>query len=312
MPTQPHPDARIDPVLTDLSIAYYNNQYIWEQVFPVVQVEDKSAHYYVFDKSEWTRDEAQHRAPGGQSEGGDFPLSDDQYNCSEKAYHTKIPDESGDTIGRDIDLETAKVNFVTEKIFLKAERDIADKVLDAGNWDTTTTLDGTDQFSHDDSTPIEIVEDEKDEVESKTGQPVNTLIMGYDVYRILKHHPQLIGRLPSQTIQTVGLEVMRELFEVDRILIGGARYNNSQRGQDDNFVRIWDQKKLWLGHVAESPGAQIPSAGYTFVWPREGQLRGVRRWRDEDSHSDKIEAFQSDDKKVTGSDLGALIIDAIA
>lgn len=313
MPGQPHPDARIDPILTDLSIAYQNNVYIWENVFPIVPTEEKSARYYVFDKSEWTRDEAQRRAPGNSSEGGDFPLSDDRYNCEERAYHTKLPDESADTVGEDIDLEEGKVNFVTEKIMLKAERDIADLVFDAGNWDTVENItDDEDRFDdYNNSDPVGVFEDNIDDVESKTGQMVNTMVLGSEVWRYLKHHPQILDRMAVDNLRTATIDTLSAILEIDNILVGRARVNNAKRGADDNFERVWG-KHCWLGHVADNPGPQIPSAGYTFIWPREGQIRGVRRWRDEDTHSDKIEAFQSDDKKVTGSDLGAFIQNAIS
>jgi len=309
---QPSEDARIDPLLTDISIAYQNTNYVWQNVFPIVQVDDKSAKYYVFDKGEWVRDEAEKRAPGGRSAGGGFPLSDDQYNCEEIAFHTKITDEDNETIGNDLDLETAKTNFVTEKIFIKAERDIAALCQTTGNWDHSITLGGTDQFDdYDDSDPIDVFETEIDNIESSTGQLVNTAIIPADVWRVLKHHPHFLARLSTDNLQTVSLDTVSAILGIPNIYVAKARYNDAKRGETDNFERIWD-KHIWLGHVPTNPGPQIPSAGYTFVWPREGQMRGVRRWREKGTHSDIIEAFQSDDKKITGSDLGAVIEDAIS
>jgi len=305
-------NARIDPVLTNISVQYKNPLYIAEQVFPVVRVDAKSGKYYVFPRGEWFRDEAQTRAPGAASEGGGFPLSEDNYNCEEEAYHTLLEDEVRDNADNILNIETNKTNFVTEKILLKLERRVADFCMTAANWDNSATLSGTDQWDdYDESDPISDITTGMETVEDETGQPVNTMVMGNPVWRKLKHHPEITDRMAVTNTRVTSLQILQEITGIDNILVGRALFNNAQRGASDNFEHIWG-KHVWLGHVAQSPALDTPSAGYVFVWPRNGQLRGIRRWREEKHHSEVIEGFMSFDEKVVADILGYTIRDAVS
>lgn len=305
-------DVRVDPVLTNMSIAYRNSMYIAEQVWPIVQVDGMSGKYYIFDRGEWFRDEAQVRAPGTASEGGGFTLSDDSYSCEEKAFHTLLADEVRDNADAVLRMEAAKTNYVTDKILLTLEKAVADKIMDTSNWDNDTTLSGTDQWSdYDNSDPIDDIVTGIEAVEDATGVPPNTMVLGLPTWRKLKHHPDITDRMAVTNTRVSSLQILQELVDIDRIYVGKALYNNAVRGASDNFDHVWG-KHCWIGVVPPSPALETPSAGYTFVWPRDGQIRGIRRWRDEDHHSDKIEGFMCFDEKITASALGYMIEDAVA
>lgn len=313
---QPTARAVIDPILTSISTMYKNSLYIADMIAPLVRVEDQSAKYHTFPKGEWFRDEAQKRAPGGASEGSGFPLSSDNYNCEERAHHTLLEDEVRDNQRR-IRMERAKTEFVTEKVLISLERDVASLYTTAANWANSTTLSGTDQWSdYDNSDPVANLETGMDAVHDSTGKLVTTVVLGRAVWKKLKHHPQLLDRMPVTGIRTATLSLLAQILSADmerpiKILVGSALHNNAKRGANDSFASIWG-KHVWLGHVAPNPAQETPSAAYTFWWPRDGQMRGIRRWRDEDHHSDKIEAFMSWDAKAVGTDLGYVIRDAVA
>ena len=66
MPQPNSSNVHVDAVLTNISIAYMQDQsnFIASQVFPEVPVDKQSDKFFVFDKNSWFRDEAQKRAPG--------------------------------------------------------------------------------------------------------------------------------------------------------------------------------------------------------------------------------------------------------
>ena len=310
-------DVHVDQILSNISIKYKNRLYIGEKIFPLVRSEKQSDKYYLFPLSEWFRDEAKKRAPGSASEGGGFPLSDDTFFCEERSFHTQLEDEVLKNADSVLRIEANKTDFVTEKILIRLERVVADMCFTAGNWSNSVTLSGTNQWSdYDNSDPIANLETGIDAVEDATGMPVNTIVIGKSVWRKIKHHPQLLDRLPSTGLKTATVATLRDLLQNGdeapiRIMVGNALYNNAKRGADDSLTQIWG-KHVWLGHVAEAPARETPSAGYTFYWPVEGQIRGVRRWREEKIHSDIIEAFMNFDDKVVSADLGYVIRDAVA
>jgi len=305
-------DVHVDAILSNISIAYTNDTYIGEQIFPAVKVDKQSDKYYIFDQEHWFRDEAKLRAPGGASEGGGFSLSTDTYFCQEFAWHDVLPDEVKRNADSILRIETAKVNFVTEKILLKIEREIASKVQTHGNWGNSTQLSGTSQWSdYDNSDPIADIETGIQTVQDATGQPVNTMVLSVAVWRKLRHHPQLLDRLAVTSLRTATLDTLKALVGVDKILVGSALYNSSNRGVTASYSHIWN-KNVWLGHVSKSPARETPAAGYVFIWTENGQMRGIRRWRDERHHSDIIEGFTCFDPKVTGTNLGYVIRDSVA
>ncbi|MFA5731858.1 MAG: hypothetical protein WC934_07625 [Acidithiobacillus sp.] len=305
-----HNDVHIDQIMTNISIAYRNGMYIAEQIFPMVSVKKQSDRYYIFTKGDWFRNTAQKRAPGGRSEGSGFTLSSDTYYCEEVAEHTLLEDETRDNADSVLNYETNKTNFVTDKILLELETRIEAMCMTTGNWDNSSTP--TNLWDdYDNSDPLADIETAIEAIESTSGKMANKLILANNVWKKLKHHPQLLDRMPVTGLRTATIDTLKALTGIDNIYIGSSLVNTADMGQTASYSRVWS-KDVWVGHVASAPALDTPSAGYTFVWPRDGQIRGVRRWRDEDHHSDKIEAFMCYDEKVTGSDLGYVLEAVIA
>ena len=51
MPLPTVRDVHLDTAMTQVSIAYQNNAFIADQVFPVVRVNKKSDYYWIFPKA---------------------------------------------------------------------------------------------------------------------------------------------------------------------------------------------------------------------------------------------------------------------
>lgn len=305
--------VHVDQILSNISIKYSNDMYIADQVFPFVPVAKQSDKYYIFTKADMFRNTARKRAPGTASEGESFGISTDSYFCEEVAQHTLLEDEVRDNADSVLGIETAKANFVTDKIMLEMEARIESMLMTGTNWGSNyTTLSGTNQWSDlTNSNPISDLETGIDTIEDNTGKKVNTIVIANDVWKVLKHHDQLLDRLPVTGLRVATTQQLAQLLDVDRILIGKAMKNTAKEGQTASYSRIWT-KDVWLGHVASAAAKETPTAGYIFVWKREGKIRGIRRWRVEDIHSEKIEAFMNYDEKIVGTDMGYTIQSAIA
>lgn len=305
-------DVHVDAILTNISIKHKNAMYIAEQIFPIVSVTQQSDKYYIFTKADMFRNTAKKRAPGTASEGQSFGLSTDTYFCEEVAQHTLLEDEVRDNADSVLALETTKTQFVTDKIYLELEARIEAMIMTTTNWDNYTTLTGTNQWSdYDNSDPITDFETGIDAIEGTTGKKANTIVLAYDVWKKLKHHPQLLDRLPVTGLRQATTQQLATLLEVEKVLIGRAKKNTAAEGQTASYSGVWT-KDAWIGHVAGAPAKETATAGYIFVWKREGKIRGIRRWREENIHSEKIEAFMNYDEKIVGSDLGYTIASAIA
>lgn len=305
MPRPTTNSVHVDQVLSNISIKYKNGLYVAEEIAPLVPVQNQSDKYYVFNKADEFTDTAEYRAPGTASSRHGFRVSTDSYMCEEIAESTTLPDETRDNADSVLRIETAKTNFVTNKVLLKLERLIASLCTTTGNWDNSSTPSVLwDDLTNSD--PITDIEAAIDTIETATGQKVNKMVISRDVWKVLKHHPVILARKPNDSFRVATLEDLKAIFEVENILIGGASYNTANQGQTASLSSIWS-KDVWLGVTTNAPALEEPTALYTMVWKREGQMRGIRRWRDEDVHSDIFEAFMNFDAKVVGSDLGYVL-----
>ena len=88
--------VHVDAILTNISVAYLQNQdnFIADKVFPVIPVDKKSDKYFTYTKNDWFRDEAQRRAPGTESAGGGYNLSTGTYSADVWAFHKDVDDQT--------------------------------------------------------------------------------------------------------------------------------------------------------------------------------------------------------------------------
>ena len=59
MPQPTMVDVRpIDPILTNLSIGFKNEKFLWDQIAPISRVDQKSGKFFVYNKDFWFRRQA--------------------------------------------------------------------------------------------------------------------------------------------------------------------------------------------------------------------------------------------------------------
>lgn len=306
-------DVHVDTLLQNVSVKYRNGLYIADMIAPTVSVKFQSNKYVVWNKGDSFRDNAQKRAPGTSSKRHGFKVSTGEYYCEEYAISTELPDEVKRNADSILRLESSKTQFVTDQILLRFERIVADLCTTGSNWGSNTSSPSVKWDDHDNSDPLEDIETAKEAIESTTGKEVNRMVISYDVWRKLKRHPLLLASMPNNTVRSATIELLKQLTEIPDIKIGRTLVNTANPGQTtDVFTRVWT-KDVWLGHVTNGPAIDEPTALYNFVWPDEaGQIRGVRRWREEAIHSDVIEAFTNTDVKVVCADLGYALTSCIS
>ena len=98
----------------------------------------------------------------------------------------------------------------------------------------------------------------------------------------------------------------KELFEVEKLLIGTPIINSGKEGATASYTDIWGDY-VWLGFVPSAPGLMTPAAGYIFAWKN----RQTNRYREEQEHQDVVECLENWDSVVTSSDSGYLLSDLV-
>lgn len=91
----------------------------------------------------------------------------------------------------------------------------------------------------------------------------NTLVLGYNVYTALKNNPKILAKLSSAATQVVTKDLLKEIFEVENILIGTARSAGDKPQKGSPSI-----SSVWAGLCAfayVTEDFEMPTAGRIFV-----------------------------------------------
>ena len=317
MPQPSINSVHVDAILTNISVAYLQNQdnFIADKVFPVIPVDKKSDKFFTYTKNDWFRDEAQRRAGGTESAGGGYGLSTGSYSADVFAFHKDVDDQTLYNADAPLNPLREATEFVTRRLALRKEIQWNSDFFAGSIWGNdydgvagTPSTNEVKQWSdYAASDPIDDIEDAKAGILSTTGMEANTLVLGYDVFRTLKNHPDIVDRIKYTSSQTVTADMLAAMFDVPRVIISKAVKATNVEGATGAYAFTAGKKAL-LCHVAPTPGLLTPSAGYSFSWTGVsgglGATVGTSQFRMESLKADRIEAEMAFDNKVIASDLG--------
>ena len=309
--------VHVDAILTNISVAYLQNQdnFIADKVFPVIPVDKKSDKFFTYTKNDWFRDEAHRRAGGTESAGGGYGLSTGSYSADVFAFHKDVDDQTLYNADAPLNPLREATEFVTRRLMLRKEIQWNSDFFATGIWandydgvaGTPTTNEVKQWSDYAASDPIDDIEDAKAGILSATGMEANTLVLGYDVFRALKNHPDIVDRIKYTSSQTVTADMLAAMFDVPRVIISKAVKATNNEGATGAYA-FTSGKKALLCHVAPTPGLLTPSAGYSFSWTGVsgglGATVGTSQFRMESLKADRIEAEMAFDNKVIADDLG--------
>ena len=325
MPTPTFASQHIDAVLSNISLAYMQDQskYIASKVFPRVPVEKQSGVYFKYNLEDWIRDDAQKRADATESAGGGYTLATDNYSCNVWAFHKDVGDQVLKNYTNPLNPLRDAALYVASRLALRQEVDFANSFFKTGVWGTDITgvsgvpaANQARQWSdYTNSTPLVDVENWKEAIHSVTGIDANTLVLGKPVYIQLKNHPEIIDRIKYTSEKVPTPQLLASLFEVDQVLVADSIINTAKEGQAKTPAYNFGKGAL-LVHAAPEPGLLTPSAGYTFGWDGvsdgAGIAVGTKQFRIEERACQRIESQVAWSNKVVAPDLGLFATSLVA
>jgi len=317
--------VHIDAILTNISVAYMqkSENFIADKVFPVVPVDKRSNKYFVYDKADWFRDEAQRRGDATESAGSGYSLSTASYSADVFAFHKDVGDQTKANSDAPLNPLREAAEFVTQRLLLRREVQFVSDYMTTGVWGQDYTgvsgSPSTNEFKqwsdYANSDPIEDVEMGKAQILSTTGMEANTLVLGYETFRKLRNHPDIVDRIKYTTSNVVTSDMLARMFEVDRVLVAKSIRNTANEGVTGSYS-FNVGKVAWLGHVTPNPGLLTPSAGYIFSWTGVsggmGTTIGTSQIRMDSLKADRVEAEMAFDNKVVAADLGTYFASVVA
>jgi hypothetical protein len=165
------------------------------------------------------------------------------------------------------------------------------------------------------SDPIQDVEAWKAKILRTTGFEANKLVLGYDVYQILRNHPDVIDRVKYTGRDVPDTQYLAQLFGLEEVLVAKAVKNTAAEGQTGSFSFTFGKSAL-LVHSPANAGLLTPAAGYSFQWRGVseglGLTVGTKQYRLEQNAATYIESQIAFANKVVAPDLGAFAATVVA
>lgn len=301
-------DIQHDPILSNVSIAYKNLDYVAEQILPLVPSKKKTGIYYVYDKSKF-RKVPTLRGVGSASREVGYGLSKSTaYVCKDHALKQLVPDELKDQALQPLTPEIDAVENITERIMVEKEYDLATYMRNHANLTNYTTLASTTQWSdYANSDPISNVAAGIESIRSKIMKPGNVLLLGQEVYNKLIDHPDIIDRIKYSQIGIANEALLARVFNVQKVIIAGAIRESAVEGQSSSLAYIWG-KYAWLLYVTPRPGVKQVSFGYHFQYKN----RRVDKWYDKEREGTFARIHDHYTREIITVDAAYLIKDAVA
>lgn len=300
-------DVHVDSVLSGVSIRYSNEEFIADQVLPVIPVKKESDKYYIYTRA-WKLPQSK-RAAGAEANEVEWNVSTSTYQTEEYALKDMIPDRVRENADNPLDMDVDTTENLTELIQLGREKRVADVAFASGTYGSqTSALAGANRWDdYAGSDPIGDVRTAKSVVHAATGKMPNVLVIGYQAHLKLLDHPDILERIKYTQKGIITADLLAQVFEVDKYLIGKALYDSTQEGVAESLAYIWG-KSVALLYAEPSPGLKKVSFGYQF------QSRGFRtkKWREEGREGDFVEAGEIRDEKIVAAACGYLYTTVIS
>jgi hypothetical protein len=312
--------VHVNTPLTNISVAYSQaaDKFVAHRVFPVVPVAKQSDRYYEYDKDDWLRSEAQLRAPGSESAGAGYRLTNTStYFCAVNAVHKDVDDQIRANADPVINMDRDATEYITQQLLMKREKDWASTFFATSTW--TGGVGGVDitpsPLWDASSTPITDIALQAASIMKKTGYYPNTLVIPPDVYNALINNDDIVDRIKYTQKGVVGRDLLANVLGLDRVEVCWATNNTANEGATASMDFINGTKDALLCYSAPAPSLLKPSAGYTFTWSGyTGAQDGMRisRFRMDHLKADRVEGELAYAQKLIGADLGVYFNNVIA
>ena len=272
MPTMQN--AHIDRAMTNVSVAYMQDAsaFIADKVFPIVPVKRQSDVFYIYNKGDFMRDEAQVRGAATESAGGDYGVEASQpYYCRKHAFHKDVTPEERANYDQPLDADTDATDFVSQKMLIRREMEWASNFFKAGVWGREVSgaeaagENAAVKWNLETSNPIKDITDAGVQMAGETGYKPNTLVLSPVAFNALKNHFDILDRIKYTQKGIVTEDLLATLFGVERVFVAWSVVNTAVKGAADKVGFIMGKHAL-LCYSNPRPALKKPSAGYIFAW----------------------------------------------
>lgn len=304
----------VNPELTGISLAYRNTDYIADKVLPRVAVTQKAFQYHQYAEHAFLTVPETEIGRTGMPNKMSVQAKLEVSSLVSQSLEAEVPQEDVEEVqasGADVDPIQDNTLLVTEGLTLAREIRCAKLLSDSTNYGKNViTLSGTDQLTNKTSSVIDLWKD----VKKKLLMPATHAVVS-DTYALyLQTHPEFIGMFKGDNTNNKGmvpLDFIAQQLGLKEILVGRAKVNAANEGQQANIVDVWGRDLIFFH---QNPLAK-PKHGMTFGFTAQKGQREVLTFFNGRAGSHGVNYIKTvEDVKelITASSCGCLVKDAFA
>lgn len=306
----------IDPILTNLSIGYQNDEYIWDRVAPPVP-SDRSGTFFVYTRDFWFRS---FEAAGGLVASENSQYKRGGYGVTSSTFETiqygieKLTDRptiaGSQTPENLIDTDVA---WVVNILALNYERLVAAATFITGVWGTSTTP-GSKWDDDTNGTPISDVLTGRQTIRRATGKNPNQMIIGAEPWDSVSEHADLLEKYKFTQPDggVLGPDLVAQAFKLPSggLIIGEAIYNTALEGATFVGTDVWGDNALLMYQTP--PGQRVGMAVGTQIWDEAGQGAipwALNQYATENQRANVVQGFYHAVPTLSSTVSGYILLD---
>lgn len=318
-------ELHVDQHLTNLAINYRPQNFIADQIAPIVPVMKQRDTYPVFSRFEAFSTEDTRRAPGTQAKKITRSVGSSFYQAENYALGSDITIE--DMANMDdayrFELEVNKSRYLMTKLGLDYEKRVLTLAANTTAVNTVFVcnsiwLASGGAAGQNAGDPIAQIFQMKEYMQGLTGQAPNSILIGWRAHaRMMRnYHVRNFIKGTNNGGGLVTRDVLAPLFEVDKYLVSDALWHTANEAAVNSGVLqnpIADS--LILYYAPPSASRDDPSWMYSFRWQNPALPAPMTVFRhpyDTRNQTETIEAGYYQDERITGSDYAVSLLTNVA
>lgn len=293
------------------------NGYIATSVLPVVDVASQSGVFGKIPVEQLLQQRTTDRAPGAGYARGEFTFTTATYACMEHGAEDVVDDRQAKMYAEYFDAEQIATLRSFSAVLRNAEKRVADAVFNATTWagSALTTAISNEWDDATNAVPITDVEAAVRKVYDNSGLWANCLVINRKVFRNLRLCNQVIDRIEgagagsSPKARDITVDMLKAVFDLDYIIVGGASRNSANPGQTATPTQIWSDEYAMVCRVSTSADMSDPCIGRTFHWSQDGSSLGgtVETYREEARRGEVVRVRHDVDEMILYTEAGHLL-----
>ena len=292
--------------LSKIAVQYNNAGFVADKMSPPFLVQKESDKFRKYKRDGYFSG-APKRSDGAPAEEASLSYDMDTYSTFERAQKDIVTDRAMDNADNIFNLKADTTKFLSEKVKLGYEIDVADMltatsggIISANPDHVVTPSNLWDDYTNSD--PEGDIATGKEAITARVGRIPNVMLMTPDTERYLAHHPQIkeLRKYTDPSMLTKG-GLPKVMWDLE-VVIAPAIYNTAVAGLSTiSMAYVWG-KNVIIGYV--NPADTI-TLSRTFVLGSRNMQ--VTTWRDDEREGDWIRIVNNYDPKVICNDCGYLL-----